>query len=134
MSLTLTLNLIGKPLYWSLTFAQECSFQWKNSFFVVSQHWCRATFFQRLPAQITKIIEVVQVKWNGKLIAVSYLLNLTPLGLRLIKKGRLWSMIRSTWKSKFHPCAIFSARAQRSAMSSKNFALSIINKDQVKDL
>ena len=31
-------------------------------------------------------------KWNKKLIAISFLLNLIPLGLPDIKKGRLWSM------------------------------------------
>ena len=77
----------GKPPYRSLTSTQECSFQSKNSFFVAGQHWCRATFFYNLPAQITRIIEVLLAKWNGKLIAVSFFLNLTPLGLSHIKKA-----------------------------------------------
>ena len=94
--------MIGKPSCWSLSFTRECFFQWKNSFFVFGQHWCRATFFQNQPAQITKSIEVMLAKWNGKLIAVSFLLNLTPLGLPHIKKGRLWNMVKSTWISKFH--------------------------------
>ena len=47
---------------------------------------------------MTKIIEVMLAKWNAKLIAVSYLLNLTPLELPHIKKGRLWNMAKSTWK------------------------------------
>ena len=41
-------------------------------------------------------------KWNGKLIAVSFLLNLTALGLPHTKKGRLWNMAKSTWICKFH--------------------------------
>ena len=73
-------------------------------------------------------------KWNGKLISVRFLLNLTPLGLPHIKKGRLYSRAKSKWKSEFHPDAFFSARAQRSVMPSKNFSLSSINKDQFKDL
>ena len=73
-------------------------------------------------------------KLNGKLIAVSFLLNLTPLGLLHIKTDRLCSMPKSTWKSEFHPYAVFSTRAQQSLMPSKNFALSSINKDQLKDL
>ena len=51
---------------------------------------------------MTKIIEVMLAKWNGKLIALSDLLNLTPLELPHIKKGRLWNMAKSTWISKFH--------------------------------
>ena len=69
-----TWNSIGKPPYWSLTFTQKCSFQWKNFFFVVGQQLYKANFFQNQPAQITKIIKVVLARWNGKLIAVSYLL------------------------------------------------------------
>ena len=42
-------------------------------------------------------------KWNGKLIVASCLLNLTLLGLPHIKKGRLWSMAKSTWKTEFQP-------------------------------
>ena len=123
------MNLIGK-----LTFTQECSFQWKNPFFMVSQHWCKATLFQNEPAQITKIIEVMLAKWNEKLIAVSYFLNLTPLALPYIKKGRSWSMAKYLWESQFHPCAGFSAREQGSVMPSKNFLLSRISKDEIKDL
>ena len=73
-------------------------------------------------------------KWNGKLIAVSSLLNLTRLGLSHIKKGRLCSMAKSTWKSEFHPYMVFSSRAQWSIMTNENFTLSSINKDQHKDL
>ena len=73
-------------------------------------------------------------KWNGKLIAVSFLLNLTPLELPHIRKGRLCSMAKSTWKSEFHLYAVFSIRAQRSSMPSENLVLSSINKDQLKDL
>ena len=43
------------------------------------------------------------VKWNWKLIAVSFLLNLTRLELPHIKKGRLYSMAKSKWKSEFYP-------------------------------
>ena len=69
-----TWNLIEKPPYQSLTFTQECSFKWKNSFFVAGQQWCKVTFFEigRLKLQNIKI---VLVKWNGKLIAVSYMLK-----------------------------------------------------------
>ena len=73
-------------------------------------------------------------KWNRKLIAVSFVLNLTPLGFLHIKKGRLCSMDKSTWKSEFHRYAVFSTRAQRSFMSSENFALSSTNNDQLKYL
>ena len=78
--------------------------------------------------------EVMLAKRNGKLIAVSFLFNLTPLGLPHVKKERLCSRAKSTWKRKFHPDAVFSARAHRSVMPSENFALSSINKDQLKDL
>ena len=64
-------NLIGKPPYRLLTFTQECSFEPKNSFLMVGQHWFEATYFQNKPVQITKIIEVMLAKW--KLIALSYL-------------------------------------------------------------
>ena len=70
-------------------------------------------------------------KWNGKLIAVSCLLNLTPLGLPHIKKHRHWHMVKSTWKSEFHPSTVFSTRAQGSVMPTKNFALSRIIKDEL---
>ena len=63
-------------------------------------------------------------KWNGKLIAVSI----------CIKKGRLCSRAKSTWKSEFHPYAVISAKVQRSVMPSKDLTLSSINKDQLKDL
>ena len=35
------------------------------------------------------VLQVMLTKWNGKLIVVSLLLNLTPLGLLYIKKYRL---------------------------------------------
>ena len=70
---------------------------------------------------------------NGKLIAVSFLLNLTPLGLPHKEKGRLCSRAKSKWKSKFHPYPVFSAKVQRSIMLSENFTLSSIKKDQLKD-
>ena len=71
-------------------------------------------------------------KWNGKLIAVSYLLNLTPLGFLHINKSRLWSKAKSKCKSEFHPYAVFLTRTQRNVKPSENFALSSINKDQLK--
>ena len=37
-------------------------------------------------------------RWNGKLIAVSFLLNLIPLGLPHITKGRLGNMAKSRGK------------------------------------
>ena len=43
-------------------------------------------------------------------------------------------MTKSAWKSEFHPYVVFSTRAQRSVIPSKNFALSGINKDQLKDM
>ena len=43
-------------------------------------------------------------------------------------------MAKSTWKSEFHPYAVFSTRAQRSVMPSENFSLSSINKDHLKEL
>ena len=73
-------------------------------------------------------------KLNGKLIAVSFLLNLTPLGLLHIKKSQLGSRAKSTWKIEFHPEAVFPTRAQQSVIPSENVALSSINKDQLKDL
>ena len=71
-------------------------------------------------------------KWNGKLIAVSFLLNLTPWGLPHIKKGRPWNMAKSTLKSKFHllPYVVFSTRDQWTVTPIENFALSSISKDQ----
>ena len=126
--------MIGRPPYRLLTSPQECSFHWKNSFFVVVQHWCRATFFQYKQAEIAQIIEVMLTKRNGKLIAVNVLLNLTPLGLPHIQKDQICSMTKSAWKSEFHPYVVFSTRAQRSVIPSKNFALSGINKDQLKDM
>ena len=102
-------------------------------FFVVGQHWCKATFLQNQPAQITKNIGVMLTKWNGRLIAESCLLILTPLGFSHIKKGRLWSMAKSTCKREFHTYAVFSARAQRKVKPSDKLALSSINKDQLKD-
>ena len=50
-------------------------------------------------------------KWNGKLIAVSFLFNLTQLGLPHIKKDQLCSRAKSTWKTELNPDAVFSARA-----------------------
>ena len=73
-------------------------------------------------------------KWNGKLIAVSILLNLTPLGLPHIKKGRLCSRAKSMWKSEFHPYAVISTKVQRNVIPSEDLTLSSINKDQLKDL
>ena len=71
-----------------------------------------------------KLQKLLNSKCNGKLIAVSFLLNLTLLGLPHIKKGRLCSRAKSTWKSEFHPYAVFSAKAQRSVMFAKcDFAL-----------
>ena len=104
-----TWNLIGKPPYRSLTFIQECSFQWKSSFFVVGQHWCKVTFFQNLLAQI-RIIKVILAKWNGKLIEVSYLLK-NFVRIAIHSEDRVWNMTTSTRKSKFHPCAVFSTKA-----------------------
>ena len=52
-------------------------------------------------------------KWNGKLIAVSFLLNLTPLGLPHIKKGRPCSRAKSTWKSEFHPKSTAESQTKR---------------------
>ena len=83
---------------------------------------------------MTKIIEVMLAKWNEKLIAVSFLLNLTPLGLPHIKKGRPCSRAKSTWKCKFQHYAVFSAKVQRSVILSENFTLSSIKNDQLKDL
>ena len=37
-------------------------------------------------------------------------------------------------KSEFHPCAVFSTRAQGSVMPNENFALSRINKDELTKL
>ena len=73
-------------------------------------------------------------KWNRRLIAISYILNLSPLGLPHIKEGRLWSMTKSTCKSEFHPYPVFSTRAQwrDQARISRRPVLS--NKDQLKDL
>ena len=73
-------------------------------------------------------------KWNGKLITVSCLLSLTPLGLPHIKKCWLFNMTNSTWKSEFQPRAVFSRKAEWSAVPSENFALSSINKDQHQEL
>ena len=99
-------------------------------FFVVGQHWCKATFLQNQPAQIIKILESC---WPNKLIAESCLLILTPLGLSHIKKGRLWSTAKSTCKCEFHPYGVFLAWAQWKVKSSDKLALSSINKDQLKD-
>ena len=70
----------------------------------------------------------MQAKLNEKLIAVSYavsyLLNLTLLRLPLIMKGRLWSMVKSRCKSKFHLYAVFSTGALLNVMLNVNFALS----------
>ena len=49
-------------------------------------------------------------KWNGKLIAVSYLLK-NFLRIPAHSDGRLWNMAKSTRKSEFHPCVVFSIRA-----------------------
>ena len=73
-------------------------------------------------------------KWNGKLIAVIFLLNLTLLGLSYMNKGRLWNMAKSTWKSEFYSYVVCLTRAQRSATPSESFAISSFNKDQLKDL
>ena len=55
-----------------------------------------------------KIIKVMLGKWKEKLFAVSYLLNLTQLGLPFIKKGRLWSMAKSRCKREFLSlCSLF---------------------------
>ena len=74
-------------------------------------------------------------KWNGKLITVNFLLNLTPLGLPYINKGRLWIMAKSTRKSEFHPYAVFSTRAQRGsgqARISRSLVLTRFNLHPIK--
>ena len=58
--------MTGKPSYRLLTFTQECSFQWKNPFFLVHQHKWKATFFQNWPAQITKIIVILKLCWPSE--------------------------------------------------------------------
>ena len=73
-------------------------------------------------------------KWNGNLIAVSSLLNLTPLGLPHIKKDQLWSMARSTCKSEFHPYEVFSTRAQWGGQARIWRRPVLSNKDQLKGL
>ena len=60
-------------------------------------------------------------KWNGKLVAVSSLLSLTPLGLLHIKKSRLCSLAKYTCKSEFRPYAVFSIRAQSSGEAKWEF-------------
>ena len=127
-----TWNLIGKPRYRLLTLTQECSFQWKNSFFVIDQYWCKASFFRNWPAQITKIIKVVLAKWNGKLIAVSYLMKKLP---HIVKAAsEKWpnprAKVNSTLEQFFQndPCW------EMNIMPNVNFALSSKNKDQLRDL
>ena len=124
--------MIGKPSCWSLSFTRECFFQWKNSFFVFGQHWCRATFFQNQPAQITKSIEVMLAKWNGKLIAVSFLLNLTQLELPHIRKAGFgtWSNPRGKVNSNFCLTRSFQQETSRESCQagiSRSLALITIN-------
>ena len=73
-------------------------------------------------------------KWNGKLIAVCFLLNLTPLVLPHIKKDRLCSMDKSTCKSEFHPYVLFSTRAQKRVQARISHRPVLTNEDQFKDL
>ena len=71
-----------------MTFTQECSFQWKNSFFVVGQYWCKANLLQNKPAQIRKIIKAM-AKSNGKPNYGELPYELALLGLPHTVKGRL---------------------------------------------
>ena len=54
-------------------------------------------------------------KWNNKFNCLELFVELTLVGLPHTVKGRrLWNMAKnakSTPKTKFHPCAVFSARA-----------------------
>ena len=86
-----TWHLIGDPSYRSLTFNQECSFQCKNSFFVVVQFWYKATFFETSPL---KLLKLLQSFWpsetennTSKLLIKSILL-----GLSHELKGGFWRM------------------------------------------
>ena len=125
--------MIGKPSYRSLTFTQECSFQRQDFFFVVRQHWCKANFFQSAGSNYKSYwSHAGEIK--RKVNCGIFLLNLTLLGFPHIKKVRLWSMVKSTWKIEFYPWVVFSTRAQGSVMPSKNLTLSRIDKDELKDL
>ena len=69
-----------------------------------------------------------------KLNCGKFSLEIKSIRIATHKKGQLLSMAKSTWKSDFHPYAVFSTSAQRSITLIQNFALPIINKDQLKDL
>ena len=129
-------NLIGTPPYRSFTFTQKCSLQWKNSFFLVGQHWCRATFFLKLAGSYYKNYWSHAGQVKQKVNCGNFSLEFNSVRIAAHKEDRLWNMAKSTWKSKFHflPYAVFSTTDQCSVMPSENFALSSINKDQLEDL
>ena len=112
----------------SLTF--NLKFDWKATLPVVDFH-PRMLFFcgwstlvwSHLSLKLADSNYKMLAKWNGKLIAASCLLNLTPWGLPHIKTHRHWHLVKSSWKSEFHPSAVFSTRTQESVVPSKNFAI-----------
>ena len=88
--------------YQSWNFNQDCSFQWKNSLFIVVQHWCKATFFKinqvKLPKLLKSCWRKVKLKINScKLSAKSIL-------LWLLKKveGGLWGLDKLPYERDFH--------------------------------
>ena len=105
-----TWNLIGKPPYWSLTFTQECSFQWKNPFLVVGEYCCKATLFQISWLKLQKLIKSC---WPSK--TESWLQWVTCwnnfVRISTHSESRHWNMAKSMRESEFHPCRVFSTSA-----------------------
>ena len=62
MSQTLNLKFDWKAVSSVVGFHPRMLFSVEKFLFLVGQHYCKATFFQSWPAQITKIIKVMLTK------------------------------------------------------------------------
>ena len=106
---------------------------WKTAFMVVD-------FPPRMPFSMEKfhfcgcptLAKVMLDNWNEELIAVSCLLNLTPLGLPHIKRGQPWSMATSRVKVNSTLTRSFQHELIRKSCEVTLFPASI-NKEQLKD-
>ena len=93
-------NLFGKPLYPSLTFTQERSFQWKHSFFIVALFYlCKATFLKISRLKLLKLLKSCLP--NEKPYEMNMKLNSTSLWVLFSKIPAERFTSRWTWISRF---------------------------------
>ena len=83
----------------------------KSIFFVVGQHWCKATFFKISRVKLQKLLKPCWPSKTESWVAWVTCWN-TFVTIATHSEIRLDDMAKSTRKNEFHPCGVFLTRAQ----------------------